>query len=88
MAITKQTTIEEIKVAGEYKQIFVLEVTKILEDGVEISKSNHRTSYLPSEDVSSLDSQIVDIANVAWTQAIKDSYQTYLDSIPAPIIPE
>ena len=40
MAITKQKTIEEIQVAGEYKQIFVLEVTKILEDGVEISRSN------------------------------------------------
>lgn len=81
MAITKQTTIEEIQVAGEYKQIFVLEVTKILEDGVEISKSNHRTSYLPSEDVSSLDSQIVDIANVVWTQAVKDAWQTQLATV-------
>ena len=81
MAITKQTTIEEIQVAGEYKQIFVLEVTKILEDGVEISKSNHRTSYLPSEDVSSLDSQIADIANVVWTQAVKDAWQTQLATV-------
>jgi|TARA_E500000318_G_C3491179_1_gene184421 hypothetical protein len=81
MAITKQTTIEEIQVAGEYKQIFVLEVTRILEDGVEISKSNHRTSYLPSEDVSSLDSQIVDIANVVWTQAVKDAWQTQLATV-------
>lgn len=81
MAITKQTTIEEIQVAGEYKQIFVLEVTRILEDGVEISKSNHRTSYLPSEDVSSLDSQIVEIANVVWTQAVKDTWQTQLATV-------
>lgn len=84
MAITKQTTIEEIKVAGEYKQVFVLEVTKILEDGVEISSNNHRTSYLPSEDVSSLDPQIVAIANVAWTQGVKDAWQAHLDSIPQP----
>tara|TARA_R100000951_G_scaffold100158_1_gene90845 strand:+ start:1118 stop:1378 length:261 start_codon:yes stop_codon:yes gene_type:complete len=84
MAITKQTTIEEIQVAGEYKQIFVLEVTKILEDGVEISSKNHRTSYLPSEDVSSLDPQIVAIANAAWTQEVKDAWQAHLDSIPQP----
>jgi|TARA_R100000278_G_scaffold15073_1_gene15592 hypothetical protein len=84
MAITKQKTIEEIQVAGEYKQIFVLEVTKILEDGVEISRSNHRTSYLPNEDISSLDPEIVAIANVAWTQAVKDSWQAHLDSIPTP----
>ena len=84
MAITKQTTIEEIQVAGEYKQIFVLEVTKILEDGVEISSKNHRTSYLPSEDVSSLDPQIVAIANAAWTQEVKNAWQAHLDSIPQP----
>ena len=81
MAITKQTTIEEIQVAGEYKQIFVLEVTRILEDGVEISKSNHRTSYLPSEDISLLDPQIVNIANVVWTQDVKDAWQTQLATV-------
>lgn len=81
MAITKQTTIEEIQVTGEYKQIFVLEVTRILEDGVEISKSNHRTSYLPSEDISSLDPQIVNIANVVWTQEVKDAWQTQLATV-------
>ncbi len=81
MAITKQTTIEEIQVAGEYKQIFVLEVTRILEDGVEISKSNHRTSYLPNEDMSSLDPQIVNIANVVWTQDVKDAWQTQLATV-------
>lgn len=83
MAITKQTTIEEIQVAGEYKQIFVLEVTRILEDGVEISKSNHRTSYLPSEDISLLDPQIVNIANVVWTQDVKDAWQTQLATVIA-----
>mgnify|MGYP005988818151 CR=1 FL=1 len=83
MAITKQTTIEEIQVAGEYKQIFVLEVTRILEDGVEISKSNHRTSYLPSEDISALDPQIVNIANVVWTQDVKDAWQTQLATVIA-----
>ena len=84
MAITKQKTIEEIQVAGEYKQLFVLEVTKILEDGVEISRSNHRTSYLPSEDISSLDPQVVAIANAAWTQEVKDDWQAHLDSMPKP----
>ena len=84
MAITKQKTIEEIQVAGEYKQLFVLEVTKILEDGIEISRSNHRTSYLPNEDISSLDSQIVAIANTAWTQEVKDAWQAHLDSMPTP----
>lgn len=85
MAITKQKSIEEIQVSGEYKQIFVLEVTTVLENGVEISKSNHRTSYLPSDLSTIVDQEVLDIANVVWTQAIKDSWQTYLDSIPSPV---
>jgi len=85
MAITKQTTIEEIQVAGEYKQLFILEVTKILEDGVEISRSNHRTSYLPNEDISLLDPEIVAIANAAWTQEVKDAWQAHLNSMPSPV---
>jgi hypothetical protein len=50
--------------------------------------SNHRTTYSPDTDVATLDADVAEIANVVWTQAVKDSYQTYLDSIPAPAIPE
>jgi len=84
MAITKQVSNEIIEVSGQYKIIGVKKVTKILEDGVEISSSNHRSTYSPDYDVALLDSDVADIANVVWTQEVKDSYQAYLNSLPQP----
>jgi hypothetical protein len=88
MAITKEVSIEAIEVSGQYKIIGVKKVTTISENSEVISTSNHRTTYSPDTDVSTLDADVAEIANVVWTQAVKDSYQAYLDSIPTPIIPE
>lgn len=87
MAITKQISNEAIEVSGQYKIISVKKVTTISENGEVISKSNHRATYSPDTDVSTLDTDVAEIANVVWTQSIKDSYQAYLDSIPTPEIP-
>ena len=54
--------------------------TIIKEDGTEISRSRTRNSFTPDKDVSSEDSEIVDIANLVWTQKIKDSWQSKLDA--------
>ena len=75
MAITKETIIARIEIVGEYKIIQVAYDTIIKEDGTEISRSRHRNSFTPDRDVSGEDSEIVDIANLVWTQAIKDSWQ-------------
>lgn len=88
MAITKQVSNESIEVSGQYKIIGVKKVTIVSENGNVISRSNHRTTYSPHTDVATLDTDVAEIANVVWTQAIKDSYQVYLDSIPAAPIPE
>ena len=87
MAITKEVSNEAIEVSGQYKIIGVKKVTTISEDGDVISKSNHRTTYSPNTDVSTLDADVAEIANVVWTQAVKDDYQAYLDAIPAAEIP-
>ena len=84
MAITKSISNEVIEVVGEHKIIGVKKVTTISEDGEVISKSNHRTTYAPNTDVSTLEADVAAIANVVWTQAVKDAYQTYLDSLPTP----
>jgi uncharacterized protein related to proFAR isomerase len=87
MAITKQISNEAIEVSGQYKIISVKKVTTISENGEVISKSNHRTTYSPDTDASTLDTDVAEIANVVWTQSIKDAYQSYLDSIPTPETP-
>jgi uncharacterized protein related to proFAR isomerase len=88
MAITKQVSNESIEVSGQYKIIGVKKVTTVSENGDVISRSNHRTTYSPNTDVATLDADVAEIANLVWTQAVKDSYQAYLDSIPVAPIPE
>ena len=80
MAITKEKIIARIEVVGEYKIIQVAYDTIIKEDGTEISRNRHRNSFTPDKDVSGEDSEIVDMANLVWTQKIKDSWKSKLDS--------
>ena len=80
MAITKEKIIAKIEVVGEYKIIQVAYDTVIKEDSTEISRSRTRNSFTPDKDVSGEDSEIVDMANLVWTQKIKDSWQSKLDA--------
>jgi len=84
MAITKEVSNEIIEVSGQYKIIGVKKVTTINEDGEVISRSNHRTTYSPDTDVSTLDADVAAIASTVWTQEVKDAYQAYLATIPQP----
>ena len=79
MAITKEIIIAQTEIVGEYKIIQVAYDTVIKEDGTEISRSRHRNSFTPDKDVSGEDSEIVDMANLVWTQAVKDAWQSKLD---------
>ena len=80
MALTKETIIAKTEIVGEYKIIQVAYDTVIKEDGVEISRSRSRNSFTPDRDVSSEDAAIKDIANLVWTQAVKDAWQAKLDA--------
>ena len=80
MALTKETIIAKTEIVGEYKIIQVAYDTIIKEDGTEISRSRHRNSFSPNADVSSEDAAIKDIANLVWTQAVKDAWQAKLDA--------
>ncbi len=84
MAITKLTSNEVIEVVGEYKLIGVKKITTINEDGEVISKSNHRSTYSPDTDVSTLDADVAAVASAVWTQEVKDAYQAYVATLPQP----
>ena len=77
MALTKETIIDQITVT-EKGIVFVREVTKIMEDGNEISKQYHRSSFSPSSDVSAQPQNVQDICNVAWTPEIVSAYQAQI----------
>lgn len=74
MALTKETVVDQITVT-ENGIVLVREVTRIMEDGKEISKQYHRTSFAPSDDVSAQPQNVQDICNVAWTPEVISAYQ-------------
>ena len=80
MAITKETEIGKMEVVTQYKHIQVRMDTVIKEDGVELSRTYHRhvvTPDISDENLAKEDAEVQAIANVAWTQAIKDSWAAF-----------
>jgi len=75
MALTKEAVIDQITVS-ENGIILYREATRILEDGVEISKKYHRWSLYPGQDLSNVPANVVAICNVVWTPEVIAAYQT------------
>jgi hypothetical protein len=74
MALTKETVVDQITVT-ENGTVLVRETTTIKEDGVEISKKYHRSSFAPASDVSSQPANVQAICNVAWTPEVIAAYE-------------
>lgn len=73
MALTKET--EEIVTILPDGQMQYLLVTKIMEDGVELSRSNWRTVYEPDRDVNDLPPRANKIAAAVWTKDVVDTFK-------------
>jgi hypothetical protein len=74
MALTKETVVDQITVT-ENGIVLVREVTKIIEDGVEISKQYHRSSFAPDSDVSKQPQNVKDICALTWTPEVIAAYE-------------
>jgi hypothetical protein len=74
MALTKEVVVDQITVT-ENGTVLVREVTRIMEDGKELSKQYHRSSFVPADDVSAQPQNVQDICNVAWTPEVIAAYQ-------------
>jgi len=74
MSITKTTTVDQITVT-ENGTVLYREATKIMEDGNELSKTYHRSSLTPGQDLTGIPANVVAICNVAWTPEVIAAYQ-------------
>ena len=77
MSLTKIYTIDKIEVVGKYKAIQVKQLLVISENGQEISRNAHRYVLHPDMDISSQPQEIQNICNTAWTQEVKDAWNTF-----------
>jgi len=79
MSITKTTTVDQITVT-ENGTVLYREATRIMEDGNEISKTYHRSSLAPEQDLTGQPANVVAICNAAWTEEVKTAYRATLES--------
>jgi hypothetical protein len=74
MALTKEIGVDQITVT-ENGTVLVRETTTIKEDGIELSKKYHRTSFAPEADLTGQPANVVAICNAAWTPEIIAAYK-------------
>ena len=74
MALTKETVVDQITVT-ENGIVLYREATRIMEDGVQLSQTFHRTSLTPGQDLTDQPANVVAICNVAWTPEVIAAYK-------------
>ena len=80
MAITKEKVVDQITVT-ENGIILYREATRIMEDGVELTKTYHRNSLTPAQDLTGVPEKVVAICNTAWTQEVINAYKASLPKV-------
>ena len=74
MALTKEVAIDKIEVL-EMGNIQIREITRVMEDGTELSASYHRWALSPGDDLTGQEPKVVAIASAVWTQEVISAYQ-------------
>jgi hypothetical protein len=74
MALEKTTVVDQITVT-ENGIVLYREATRVIEDGKELSKTFHRTSLPPGQDLTGHPEKVVAIAQTAWTPQVIAAYQ-------------
>jgi DNA-binding transcriptional LysR family regulator len=77
MALTKETVVDQITVT-ENGIVLYREATRIMEDGNELSKTYHRSSLTPAQDLTGIPANVAAICNVAWTPTVIAAYQAQI----------
>ena len=74
MSITKEIIVDQITVV-EFGIVLFREATRIMEDGVQISQTYHRSSLVPGQDLTGVPDNVKAIADVVWTLEVIEAYQ-------------
>jgi len=74
MSLSKESKIDQVTVT-ENGVVLFREATRVLENGVELSKTYHRSSLTPGQDLTGVPDNVVAICNAAWTPEVVAAYQ-------------
>ena len=79
MSLTKTTVVDQVTVQ-ENGIVLYREATRIMEDGVQLSQTFHRSSLTPAQDLTGVPANVVAICNAAWTAEVIAAYQAAQES--------
>ena len=82
MSLEKQRVQDQIEIVSKFKHIQIRYSDQIIEDGIVISSSYHRDMVSCGDDAKAIEHNVKAIADIYWTDEIKQSYQ---DSLEQPI---
>jgi hypothetical protein len=74
MSLTKTTIVDQTTVA-QNGIVLYREATCVMEDGNEISKTYHRSSLTPGQDLTGIPDNVVAICNTVWTKSVIAAYK-------------
>ena len=74
MALIKEVAIDQITVT-ENGVILYRKATRIIEDGIKISQTYHRSSLTPGQDLTETPANVVALCNTVWTPEVIAAYQ-------------
>ena len=77
MAITKSTAVDQVTVT-QNGIVLYREATRIIEDGVQLTQTYHRTSLTPGQDLTGQPANVQAIAQAAWTPEVVAAYQAQM----------
>lgn len=75
MALTKETTVDQVEVVGDFNAVQVRTRTTVKEDGVVISSSLQRKVIHAGDDYSAEDAKVQAICAVVHTADVVAAYQ-------------
>ena len=78
MALTERVEQDQIEVVGQFKHIQVRTATVVERDGEELTRAFERKALAPDADVSGESAEVRGIADVVWTQEVKDAYAAHV----------
>ena len=73
--LIKETVVDQVTV-NENGIVLYREATRIIEDGIVLTQTYHRSSLSPGQDLTGQPEKVVAIAQAAWTPEVVAAYQT------------
>ena len=80
MALAESIEYDKIEIVSIYKAVHVRKAHVIKKDGVELTRSFERYVLHPDSDISAEPAEVSAVCNAVWTDAIKESWKTFLAS--------